>query len=230
MIKIYSHPRSGTHFLEAFIAENFYEGKNLSSNGPIFYGHWSDKKLLEEGEPHHQLFGSHFFPNELKLKNSEPKIYIYRDVRAVIASVYNSKYYNIKEFPGLSFSEFLRMDIDWYGGLGRKKSTNLNIVQHWDKHVNEWLQLKDQNLLIIRYEKLKLEPEKAYDMIARKYFKSKRLLNTITRKKIKKINHKVGLNPNEATIDAWKNLFSEKDLEFVQSNLTSVKYLYNEKG
>lgn len=230
MIKIYSHPRSGTHFLEAFIAENFYPGKNLSSNQPIYYGHWSEKKLLEDGEPHHQLFGSHFFPEELNLKINEPKIYIYRDVRAVAASIYNSKFYNTKKHPEITFTDFLRMEIDWYGGLGRKKSSNLNIVQHWDKHVNEWLQLKDKNLLIIRYEELKLEPEKAYDVIARKYFTYKRLLNAITRKKIKTINHKVGLNPNEATINAWKNLFSETDLEFVQSNLTSVKYLYNEEG
>ena len=228
MIKIYSHPRSGTHFLEAFVAENFYPGKDLSSNGAIYYGHWSHKKLLEEGEPYHQLFGSHYFPEELNFKKNEYKIYIYRDVRAVIASIYNSGFYDLKKHPDLSFSEFLRMDIDWYGGLGRERLGNLNIVQHWYKHVDGWLQINDKNLLIIRYEDLKLEPHKTYDRIIKKFFKHRRLLNLFTGKKIKIINHKVGLNPNSATIDSWKNLFSDSDLDFVFKNLPSNKYLYNE--
>ena len=228
MIKIYSHPRSGTHFLEAFVAENFYPSKNLSRNGLSYYGHWSDRKLLKEGKPYQKLFGSHYFPDELKQTGNHPKIYIYRDVRAVIASVYNSKFYNLKKHPDLSFSEFLRMDIDWYGGLGRETLSNLNIVQHWYKHVDEWLRVSDKNLLIIRYEDLKLDPKKTYDRITNKFFKRRNLLNLFTNQKIKIINKKVGLNPNSATIDSWKNLFSDTDLDFVFKNLPSTKYLYNE--
>ena len=91
-IKIYSHPRSGTHFLETFLAKNFYKNEDLSSNGAIHYGHWSNKILLEEGEPYHKLFGSHFFPRDSKI--DKKNIYIYRDGRAVIASIWNSNFYN----------------------------------------------------------------------------------------------------------------------------------------
>jgi hypothetical protein len=228
VIKVYSHPRSGTHFLEAFLAKNFYPHINLSSDGPIYYGHWSNKKLLMEGEPHHKLFGSHYFPSELNLNRNQPKIYIYRDVRAVIASIYNSKYYNCKKYPNISVSDFLRMNIDWHGGLGRQKDSNLNIVQHWYYHVDEWLNIDDPNLLFIRYEELKRNPEKIYKTIINKFFTHKKIINLIRKPKIKVINNKVGLNPNKATIDSWKTLFSDNDISFIRQNLKSFKYLYNE--
>jgi hypothetical protein len=126
-IKIFSHPRSGTHFLEAFLAKNFYQNHELSSNWPIYYGHWSNKILLEKGEPYHQLFGSHFFPEKVKMFSK--MIYIHRDGRDVITSIWKSKFYN-KDWKDISFSEFLRKKIDWYGGMGQKNYPDMNIVRH----------------------------------------------------------------------------------------------------
>ena len=150
-IKIFSHPRSGTHFLEAFLAKNFYDGDDLSSNGPIYFGHWSNKILLEGGEPYHKLFGSHFFPEDSKFTNKM----IYKD------------------WEGLSFSEFLRKDIDWYGGLGQKKQTKMNIVEHWFQHTDTWLNVVNNNLLFIRFEDLKEHPDKIYLDICRKFYPKK---------------------------------------------------------
>jgi hypothetical protein len=228
LIKIYSHPRSGTHFLEAFIASNFYKGINLSSDGSIYYGHWSNKKLLEKGEPYHKLFGSHFFPEEIELNKNVPKIYIYRDVRGVIASIYNSKYFNQEKYGNISISDFLRLDIDWCGGLGRKTKLKENVVQHWYRHVDSWCKLSDENLLIIRYEDLKLDPEMVFNEIFNKYFR--RVWDKLLprKRKVEKVESKVGLNPNKATIDSWKNLFSEMDLSFINDNLQSKRYLYEE--
>lgn len=42
VIKVYSHPRSGTHFLEAFLARNFYAGKDLKVEEGL-WGHWSNR-------------------------------------------------------------------------------------------------------------------------------------------------------------------------------------------
>ena len=148
LIKIYSHPRSGTHFLEAFLARNFYPNLDLSSKSDIYYGHWSNKMLLEGGEPYHALFGSHFFPQDSNF--SSRMIYIYRDGRDVIASIWNSKFYH-QSWKGISFSEFLRRDIDWYGGLGQKHNPKINIVQHWYKHTDDWMNLKNDNLLKISF-------------------------------------------------------------------------------
>lgn len=225
-IKIYSHPRSGTHFLEAFLAQNFYKGKSLSSDGAIHYGHWSNKILLETGEPYHQLFGSHFFPEDTA--KSDKMIYIYRDGRAVIASIWNSGFVN-KDWEGITFSEFLRKDIDWYGGLGQEKYPKIDIVTHWYNHVESWVNLQDPNLHIMRFEDLKNNPYQEYLKICKKffpwaYFKNKYLIKT----KLDPIKRKVGLHPNKATINSWESLFSKEDLAFFESKIPSSNYIYNE--
>jgi bile-salt sulfotransferase len=224
-IKIYSHPRSGTHFLEAFLAENFYKGDDLSSNGPIHYGHWSNKILLEKGEPYQKLFGSHLFPKQNKPANK--MIYIYRDGRAVIASLWNSKFYN-KEWEGISFSEFLRKDIDWYGGPGQKSEPKMNIVQHWHAHTHSWLNYSSPNLLIIKYEDLKNYPERTYSLISKKFHPFLYYTRFLMNRKINPISKKVGLAPNAATIDSWKKLFSQEDLNFFYSQIPSRDYLFEE--
>ncbi|PQB03871.1 sulfotransferase domain-containing protein [Aureitalea marina] len=222
-ISIYSHPRSGTHFLEAFIARNFYRGQNLSSNGAIYYGHWSNKILLESGEPYHQLFGSHFFPEEVKKKKR--RIYIYRDGRAVISSIYRSKFYSTS-WDGISFSEFLRKKIDWYGGLGREAYPDMNIVEHWYHHLNSWMNQPQDDLLIIRFEDLKRDPKTVYKSICKKFFPQEYLkLRLGINKKIDPIREKVGLSPNKATITSWQTLFSKEDEEFFISQLPSLEYL-----
>ncbi len=43
LVKVYSHPRSGTHFLEAFLAENFYPHSDLLVEN-VTWGHWSDRR------------------------------------------------------------------------------------------------------------------------------------------------------------------------------------------
>lgn len=223
-IKIFSHPRSGTHFLEAFLAKNFYDGQDLSSNGAIYYGHWSNKILLEAGEPYHKLFGSHLFPEDSKF--TEKMIYIYRDGRAVIASIYNSKFYN-KDWEGLSFSEFLRKEIDWVGGPGQKKHTKMNIVEHWFQHTDTWLKIKNDNLLCIRFEDLKEQPDKIYMDICKKFYPKKFWKAKIFGvQNINPISKKVGLVPNKATIHSWKDLFTQNDLDFFYEQIPSRKYLY----
>lgn len=224
LIKIYSHPRSGTHFLEAFLAKNFYPDLDLASKGPIYYGHWSHKILLEEGEPYHQLFGSHFFPGDAK---PAPKmIYIYRDGRAVIASIWNSKFYQ-KEWEGISFSEFLRKDIDWYGGLGQQgRAKKMNIVQHWYSHVEEWEKVRNDNLIHIRFEELKRNPNKIYRQITKKFFPFRHVKEAIFgSNEIDPISKKVGLKPNEAKINSWQKLFTSSDLDFFYSELPHKIFL-----
>jgi bile-salt sulfotransferase len=223
-IKIYSHPRSGTHFLEAFLASNFYKNKDLSSNGDIYYGHWSNKILLEGGEPYHKLFGSHFFPEDTKINSKG--IYIYRDGRAVIASIWNSGFYH-KEWKGMTFSEFLRKDIDWYGGLGQEKYPEMNIVQHWYHHALKWHELKSDEILYIRFEDLKTNPHKIYLEITKKFMPLKYLkAKMVGVSNLDPIKNKVGLAPNKANIDSWKNLYSKEDLDFFYSQLPSKKFLH----
>ena len=89
-IKVYSHPRSGTHFMEAFLGRNFYPKDNLSwSNVP--WGHWSYQKMNTYSNPYGKLFGHHRFPAENEKNPKQPMIYIYRDPRAVAYSIWKTE-------------------------------------------------------------------------------------------------------------------------------------------
>ena len=229
LIKIYSHPRSGTHFLEAFLSNNLYKGQNLSSNGPIYYGHWSNKIFLEQGEPYHQLFGSHLFPDEVRLKRREKKIYIYRDGRAVIYSIWKSKFYH-KDLEGITFSEFLRTPLDWHGGIRRRAAPKYpNIVQHWYNHVIAWHNVRDSALLIIRFEDLKLDPAGVLSLIYRKFFHWEYIMRRIMRQDLRVglVNELVGVKPNKGRIDSWVSAYSESDLSFFMENLPSTRFLHD---
>src|SRR5690349_243058 len=96
IVKVYSHPRSGTHFLMSLLYRNFFRGRELGvSMRPTMAGHWSRQRAGESqsfvldgkrstGErfeiPYAELFGSHALqPPESKSR----AIYVVRDGRDV---------------------------------------------------------------------------------------------------------------------------------------------------
>lgn len=229
LIKVYSHPRSGTHFLEAFLARNFYPNTDLTLK-PIPWGHWSNRKVVEEGGPYKQLFGSHRFPSDINVTSKQAMIYIYRDGRAVAYSVWNSDNFIHRKMKGISLSDFLRAELDWEGGPGFKATHSQTIAQHWFHHVDAWHKFRHPNLLFVRYEDLKLDPEKVYSCILKKFYPLKSFLRSIFRGNttIDKIEKPIGLNPNKAQIDAWKSVFTPEDERFFLESLPRKQYLYGE--
>jgi bile-salt sulfotransferase len=228
MIKVYSHPRSGTHFIEAFLAYNFYGGKNLEVK-PVEWGHWANRKVKEEGNPYAKLFGNHYFP-DIRYKNCKtPKIYIYRDPRAVAYSIWNTENFLHPDLKGISFSEFLTIKLDWEGSPGRKiQIPQYTIAEHWFEHVNRWHNSDIPNLLIIKYEELVSDPVMVYKKIKRKFFLSTVLIDRLFNKKsrIATIDKPVGLLPNAAIVDSWRSMFSEKDEIKFLAQIPNNKY-YN---
>lgn len=212
LVKVYSHPRSGTHFLEAFLAENFYsKQKNSFHTFNVVWGHWSNRKVNEKGNPFGKLFGNHYFPGT---NNKEPKIYIIRDVRAVAYSIWNTDNFIHKDIAGISFEEFLRTKLDWEETPARKKESNLTIVEHWYKHVQLWEDslLVDDNLLIVRYEDLVDNPYGVYSSIHEKFFKSKRKLKP---EQVNPIAKPLGLLPNKGKKKSYEEKMNSSDLEFI---------------
>lgn len=209
LVKVYSHPRSGTHFLEAFIARNFYKGKNLSLKR-VIWGHWSNREVNPKGNPYGKLFGNHYFA-ESNL-NDLSKVYIIRDGRAVAFSVWKTRNFVHKDSSDMSFKSFLRTPIDWYGTPSKRVEPTQTILEHWAAHVNSWQELakKDQNLLLVNYEDLKTNPYEVYLMIRDKFFKDQPKLS---KNEVDFISKPVGLLPNQATTDAWKSMFDEEDNE-----------------
>ena len=225
LVKVYSHPRSGTHFLEAFLAQNFYKAKDLSID-KITWGHWSNKKIKEDGNPYGQLFGHHFFPTQNNFK--KPGIYIIRDGRAVAYSIWKTQNFLHKDIDGkIPFSDFLRTPLDWSGSPSKKTDNGDTIFEHWAKHCDEWLKFSKANkrLLIVYYEDLVNKPYESYLNIKKHFFWYKLKLNS---KKINQIKEPTGLLPNNANIDSWKNIFTDSDiklfLECLENPVLNTKY------
>lgn len=207
LVKVYSHPRSGTHFLEAFLAANFYPNLNLKIE-PITWGHWSNRKVKTEGNPYGKLFGNHYYA--FRNYNDLPKLYIVRDGRAVAYSVWKTPNFLHTDVSDLSFKEFLRTPIDWQGSPSNKVLPKLTILEHWAEHVNSWYKqaAEDKSILIIKYEDLINAPYQEYLRIHDKFFKQ---TNKINKEDLKLIEKPVGLLPNNAKIDAWKTVFDDID-------------------
>lgn len=209
LVKVYSHPRSGTHFLEAFLASNFYANKDLSI-APITWGHWSNRKVKEEGNPYGKLFGSHYFPD--LVKEQGPKIYIYRDARAVAYSIWKTSNFIHKDLVGISFSDFLRSKIDWSGSTSRRMESSLTILEHWEAHIKQWRAFaNEQKILVVRYEDLLANPYNVYTRIHDAHFKRSPILTEL---QLDPIKAPIGLLPNKAKSDSWKEIFTEQDLAF----------------
>ncbi|MBP92716.1 MAG: hypothetical protein CMC55_01215 [Flavobacteriaceae bacterium] len=226
LLKVYSHPRSGTHFLEAFLANNFYSTQDLALN-QITWGHWSNRLVKPDGNPYGKLFGNHYFAD--KNKNNLPKIYIVRDGRAVAYSIWKTPNFLHKDMSNLSFKTFLKTPIDWCGSPSAKTEANLTILEHWAKHVQGWSEfVKDNNNngLIVKYEDLVTEPYEQYLRIHNMFFTNQ---NKIKFENLNVISKPVGLLPNNAKIDTWKAVFDDEDLLYfdtiVNSLSLSFKYI-----
>ena len=229
LIKVYSHPRSGTHFLEAFLARNFYKGIDLRTEIGE-WGHWDNRLPLDEVNIYGKLFGNHQFPGKWIKEIKHPMIYIYRDGRDVAYSIWKTPNFINPKHDGISFSDFLRIKIDWEGTPGKQCKPKENIIQHWERHVREWHKVKHPKLLIIKYENLKTKPIKCYEKILKKFFPVRYILYRlkIFKPNIDTISKPVGLRPNKAKAQDWKNNFTKDDNLFFLNQIKNKKFIINE--
>ena len=210
LLKVYSHPRSGTHFLEAFISENFYKNKDLSTK-KVEWGHWSNRKIKKTGNPYGQLFGSHTHVPD-KFNYYGPKIYIIRDGRAVAYSIWKTPNFLNSKLQKLSFHDFLKEKIDWIGTPANRSNQIYSILEHWYLHVKAWEDFaeKNENLLIIKYEDLINNPYQIYLKIHKYFFND---LPIIKKDDLNIIKKPVGLLPNKATVNSWEQVFLQNDID-----------------
>lgn len=215
-LKVYSHPRSGTHFLEAFLAKNFYKNNDLCLD-TIKWGHWSNRKIKQDGNPYGKLFGHHFFPTPKNFNG--PGIYIIRDGRAVAYSIWKTSNFLHKDIANtISFSAFLETPLDWIGSPSKKSEPKYTVLEHWSMHCISWLEFAKNNkdLLVIFYEDLIDEPYQVYLQIKRFNFKWRRKLKSNQLDKVKK---PTGLLPNAATKSSWKTENNKKIDNLFESQL-----------
>lgn len=217
---MFSHPRSGTHFLEAFLARNFYPDEDLSV-AEVPWGHWADRSLRDEGNPYGKLFGSHVFPERSLRRISYPAVYIWRDGRAVAYSLWRTKEFLHPDHRDISLSDFLRQKLDWIGSPGYAATPLRTIAEHWEEHVLGWRTIagKNPNVLVVAYEDLLEDPWREYGRIHAALFPHRREL---PRDRLDPVGEPVGIAPHEAARASWREAFSDEDEEYFLSRLRTI--------
>ena len=222
IVKLYSHPRSGTVFLLDLLYKNFYKDrKDLSKIVDILLaGHWGrrtpDKTInrysidgketvLTFNMNNSALFGGH----ALSIGDDVEGIYIMRDGRDVAISCYNWKTWS-PLLGEMTLSDFLRWKMDWVGTVGKKGSSGLTIFEHWKEHVEN--HINNKQMVIIRYEDLFLNQEDTMRKIAGSFDLE------FSDDEVCTVNCPVGWNPSgELGISKWKNILTSEDIEYFNS-------------
>jgi len=163
------------------------------------------------------IFAGHMF---YEAGLSGPKVYLYRDGRDVALSMWKAKSLQHKRDRGLSFSEFLRLHMDWYATPGKMANPGISIVQHWKKHVDSWRRAR--NTLFISYESMLNNTQGGLRKIAK-----------FAKFKIRKIPDNLkGVGPNPSgdyRTGKWRDVFSKKDLDYFYKIVPKKHWcLYND--
>lgn len=169
VIFIISHRRSGTHWTLDSIRHNFPQvSKSFLVLERLFPRHHKRmsiqqfKALLCNTEQT-VMIKTHLPPLSVPLQvESELQefinallkqaklIYVYRDGRDVLVSLYYYMQYFVPEVKNMSFADFIRMenDFDRVADFG----CSMNRIEYWKFHVKGWLQ--QSNVLSLPYENL----------------------------------------------------------------------------
>jgi len=208
MIRVYSHPRSGTNLLMAFLALNFYPGEDLSTE-PCRIGHWKNR-VFQQRNPWGRLAGHHHFYHDRGKPVLRPAIYVYRDGRSVAVSTWRTKKFQAPDWKDWPFAKFLRTDLDWLGSPGRAILAYRPIPKHWYDHLESWKDAED--VLLVRYEDILARPLMVRDNIAHwSGLKPVRGLKLVTRP--------VGWYPHGGGTDTWRDVFTQEDLDFFHAHV-----------
>lgn len=188
LVKTLSHQRSGTWFLKHTLLENF------------------DIEVAR---------GPHYSPYNKDGYCVKNHIYIYRDGRDVLVSLYyhmkvgepRNCIKNINDYCDISFKDFLRGQFKALPGKRSMIGFNeifSNPAKYWAKHT-EWV---DKHGWCVRYEDLKNKPEETIIKISNMIGVE---LKNNTPTPVKKL---VGINPRKGIVGDWKDHFDAEDLEY----------------
>lgn len=213
LLRVYSHPRSGTNLLMRFIALNFYPdlyaAGDLETMGRI--GHYKDR-VRGQLNPSGKLAGTHHFMHYQKedppYKNKivHPCCYLYRDGRAVAYSMWKTKGFQRPSWREWCLSRYLTQPLDWWGSPGNSDQYGKPIAAHWHDHLDSWENCEKDGILKVRFEDLLNDPGLIRKRIASFY-------DLKPTKGLKLVTELVGWLPNEGKIDSWREHFTDKDLE-----------------
>jgi hypothetical protein len=210
-LQVYGFPRSGNHYLIELLALNFYRGIDLQgTDGEV--GHWADRQRVK-GSRYGKLAGHHGPPeDESGRATFDPTtaVYIYRDGRAVAASLYKSPHFKNPQWQGQSFSEFIRKPLDWAWSPGARANRGLNVIEHWREHLDLWRSC--WWVYKVQYELAVEDPAGTLDSIAARFD-----LGPRTSYNLPELGELVGWFPSGGVLTGWRSLWSADDLDYFWS-------------
>lgn len=140
-------------------------------------GHWSQRKpparYVIDGDdqlgdtleiPYGSVLGHHRLPGASISK----AVYVVRDGRDVALSTYRWAKMRRPEQEDMTFSEFVRHDIDWRGAPWRQvePEPGYTFWHHWRDHVRAWT---NTSVLLIRYEGISEDAIRAVERVSRRF-------------------------------------------------------------
>lgn len=206
VIKIYSHIRSGTHYLGHLLGLNFYKGLDLSTN-PGYWGHWADRQF-GGGSEVGRLFGHHMGPPP----GEGPGVYLVRDGRDVAVSLWRTRHFLRPDMHRMPFNQFLRTPLDWAWSpsvpLGRYKSRT--VIDNWYEHVTTWAEYveKNSNILMLSYRFVTRSPIPALYLLKKRFGLEWEDIDFTP------VHRLVGISPNRGQCGGWRSLFFPDDLDY----------------
>ncbi len=239
LILVISHRRSGTHWVIDSLRNNFpdveyqfYNLDEISKNHQRYIPVSKFNRKISKASGHLILkshmtaqltpfrSGEREFVKEL-LKNNKV-IYVYRDGRDVLVSLYHYMRGFRNDLP--RFSDFIRMenDFDCY-------YSSVNRIEYWKEHVVGWISKSDLDVITVSYEQLHSDYEgtirKLSDFLSlplksnsidRIELKKYGIFRRALRRLLPTIARSSAISPRKGVVGDWKNYFSERDLELFE--------------
>lgn len=250
-IVIATHRRSGTHWTIDALRNNSSDINNKfltleqtepSHHQPIPLDNFqteleslSGRVLLKVHDLPSALYWKTMHEREFALAmiQGSPTIYVHRDGRDVMVSLYHYMKSFREDFADLSFSDFLRMDNELDG------KPTMSRPAYWAHHVETWL--KHPKTISVAYESLENDYETTVQRLAD--FLKIQLNNDLQTVDIHQPNqnqplanrilNKIGLkrrkvstavSPRKGKSGDWRNHFSNDDLVYFMSEVGDVMW------
>ncbi|CAN2045681.1 O-methyltransferase [Candidatus Magnetomoraceae bacterium gMMP-13] len=232
-----SHRRSGTHLTIDSIINNFFIFSQNPDINKVTLDH-----LLTQGKQHqsiaeiqaqichspcilkthsHGNIENFFSKSELKnfinkLFSNSKIIYVHRDGRDVLTSLYYYMHNFNEKIKNIPFSEFIRMPNDFnedtYEG-------ELNRVEYWQFHVRSWLEKKD--ILFLSFDDFHKDLHNTLIKISRfigypinSEIKDIRLSKTSLISKNQQVIRRSSVCFRQGQSGDWKRLFNKDSIEY----------------
>jgi hypothetical protein len=216
-VYVTSHRRSGTHLTL----------DNLSNNFSQFAGGFSNFDVGNPSGESSQLFKTHFNATGAvkKFDDHGRVIYVIRDGRDVMVSLYHYEKAHVQSVANLSFAEFLHTvnpyDTESYGG-------EMNRIEYWAYHVNSWVEEKKFDKLIVSFDQWRTDFDDTIAKVASFLeLDPNSTLKTMARTRpeslASKLMRKIGLSKRTSVLfrggrsGDWKQHFDHKSLDLFKS-------------